>query len=76
MIRPGYLERGRTTESWTDRGLRDKVGAEHWPLPALLGALHDAGLTPDGYAEGGHPVPTTFSVRAVSDVAGRYGPSH
>jgi SAM-dependent methyltransferase len=64
VIRPGYLSGHWTTDSWTDRGLRDKVGAGHWPLPELLSAFHAAGLTPDGYGEGGAPTPVTLSVRA------------
>lgn len=64
VLRPGYLDGHWTKQSWTDQGIRDKVGASHWPLPALLRAFLDAGLTLDGFAEGGAPVPTVFSVRA------------
>jgi hypothetical protein len=50
--------------SWTDQGIRDKVGAVHRPLPELLHAFLDAGLTPDRFAEGGDPTPTVFAIRA------------
>jgi hypothetical protein len=65
VIEPGYLDGHWTTDSWTDQGLRDKVGAAHWPLPALLHLLTGAGLTLERFAEGGGPVPTVLGVRAV-----------
>jgi SAM-dependent methyltransferase len=64
VLRPGYLDRHRTTASWTDRGLRDKVGAAHQPLPELLNAMPAAGLELDRFAEGGAPIPTVLAVRA------------
>lgn len=64
IIRPGYLDRHWTRNSWTDKGIRDKVGASHWPLPELLNAFIDAGLTPDRFTEGGTPLPTVLAVRA------------
>jgi SAM-dependent methyltransferase len=67
VIRPGYLDRHWTTDSWTDQGLRDKVGAAHWPLPELLGMFTAAGLTLERFAEGGHPTPPVLGVRAVKD---------
>src|SRR6266545_5242663 len=36
VIRPGYLDGHWTKASWTDQGVRDKVGATHRPLPELL----------------------------------------
>jgi len=63
VIRPGYRDGHWTKESWTDAGVRAKVGASHWPLSALMGMFRDAGLTPVAYHEGGAPTPTTFSVR-------------
>ena len=39
VIRPGYLESNWTTASYTDQGIRDKVGAEHRPLSWLLNAV-------------------------------------
>ncbi|MFJ7214288.1 class I SAM-dependent methyltransferase [Amycolatopsis sp. NPDC098790] len=65
VIRPGYRESGWTTASWTDRGLRDKVGATHRPLPDLLHAVLEAGLVFERFAEGGAPTPTVLGWRAV-----------
>jgi SAM-dependent methyltransferase len=64
VIRPGYLDRNWTTDSWTDQGIRDKVGAIHRPLPELLHAMLDAGLVPERFAEGGAPTPVMFALRA------------
>ena len=65
VIGPGYRDGHWTRNSWTTEGVRDKVGAVHFPLPALLGSFVDAGLTLTGFAEGGAPTPTTLSIRAV-----------
>jgi SAM-dependent methyltransferase len=65
VVRPGYLDGHWTTDSWTDQGLRDKVGAAHWPLPALLDMLTGAGLRLERFAEGGAPTPTVLGIRAV-----------
>lgn len=64
IIRPGYLDTYWTRTTWTDKGLRDKVGAMHRPLPALLHAFLDAGLVLERFGEGGEPTPTMFAVRA------------
>jgi hypothetical protein len=64
LIRPGYLDSYWTKESWTDKGLRDKVGAMHRPLPELLHAFLDAGLTLERFPEGGAPTPIMFAVKA------------
>ncbi|HEY2174885.1 MAG TPA: class I SAM-dependent methyltransferase [Mycobacteriales bacterium] len=64
VIRPGYLDGHWTKASWTDQGVRDKVGATHQPLPDLLHALLDAGLTVERFAEGGEPIPTVLAVKA------------
>ncbi len=64
VVRSGYLDSAWTAESWTDQGVRDKVGAVHWPLPELLQAFLDAGFGLDRFAEGGEPVPTMFAIRA------------
>jgi SAM-dependent methyltransferase len=64
VIRPGYLDGHWTKESWTDQGIRDKVGATHLPLPALLHAVLDAGLTLERFAEGGGPSPMVLALRA------------
>lgn len=63
VIRPGYLDRHWTTESWTDQGIRDKVGAAHWPLPELLHAFLDAGLALERFTEGGAPIPVVLAAR-------------
>jgi len=64
VIRPGYLDGHWTKHSWTDQGIRDKVGASHWPLPDLLHMVIDAGLTVERLAEGGAPTPVVLAVRA------------
>ncbi|MGW4474480.1 class I SAM-dependent methyltransferase [Nonomuraea sp. NPDC004354] len=64
VIRPGYLDGHWTKASWTDQGVRDKVGATHRPLPELLHAFLDAGLTLDRFAEGGSPAPVMFAIKA------------
>jgi SAM-dependent methyltransferase len=65
IVRAGYLHGHWTKASWTDRGLRDKVGATHTPLPALLQSFVDAGFVLDGFREGGEPIPTVLAVRAL-----------
>jgi len=64
VIRPGYLDGQWTRASWSDQGVRDKVGATHLPLPALFHAFLDAGLTIERFTEGGEPTPTVLAVRA------------
>lgn len=64
VIRPGYLDGHWTKRSWTGQGVRDKVGANHWPLPELLRMFGDAGFTLERFAEGGAPVPMVFGIRA------------
>jgi SAM-dependent methyltransferase len=63
VIRPGYLDSHWTRASWTNQGLRDKVGAAHRPLPELMHAFLDAGLTLERFAEGGAPTPLVLAVR-------------
>jgi len=65
VIRPGYRDGHWTKASWTDQGVRDKVGATHVPLPELMHAFHDAGLTPEAFAEGGQPTPVVLAIRAT-----------
>jgi len=65
VVRPGYLNGHWTKESWTDQGVRDKVGAVHLPLPTLLQLFVDAGFALDGIREGGDPIPTVLAVRAL-----------
>jgi hypothetical protein len=64
VIRPGYLDGHWTKASWSDQGLRDKVGAARLPLPALLHAFLDAGLQLERFAEGAGPVPAVLGIRA------------
>ncbi|HEX5494219.1 MAG TPA: methyltransferase domain-containing protein [Mycobacteriales bacterium] len=64
VIGPGYLDGHWTTESWTDRGVRARVGAVHRPLPDLMHAFGAAGLTLERFTEGGAPTPTVLAVRA------------
>jgi SAM-dependent methyltransferase len=64
VIHPGYLDGHWTKASWTDQGVRDKVGATHRPLPELLHAVVDAGLTLERFAEGGAPTPVVLAARA------------
>ncbi|RDI32112.1 class I SAM-dependent methyltransferase [Lentzea flaviverrucosa] len=75
VVRPGYLDVHHTRESWTDQGLRDKVGASHWPLPTLLNAFLDAGLTPRRFAEGGTPVPVVLAAATTKPPHTRPAPS-
>lgn len=70
VIRPGYLDGHWTRDSWTTNGVRDKVGASHFPLPVLLRMFLETGLRFADFAEGGGPVPTTMSVRAVRPPGG------
>jgi SAM-dependent methyltransferase len=65
VIRPGYLDGRWTTDSWTDQGVRDKVGAVHHPLAELLNDVRSAGFTLDRFAEGAEPTPVTLSFRAT-----------
>lgn len=64
VIRPGYLTGHWTTASWTDQGVRNRVGATHLPLPELMHAFLDAGLTIESLAEGGPITPGTLAIRA------------
>ena len=64
VIRPGYRDGHWTRASWTDKGVRDKVGAAHVPLPPLLHAFTDAGLVLDRFAEGAGPAPQVLALRA------------
>jgi ubiquinone/menaquinone biosynthesis C-methylase UbiE len=64
VVRRGYRDRHWTKESWTDRGVRDKVGATHVPLPSLLHSFLSAGLVLERFAESGGEVPSVLAVRA------------
>jgi hypothetical protein len=58
--------------------VRDKVGATHFPLPALLHAFLHVGLVPERFAEGGAPVPAVLAIRArkAAAVSRRAGRGH
>jgi hypothetical protein len=64
VTRPGYLDVGWTTDSWTDQGIRDKVGAAHFPLAGLLNDVAAAGFAFEAFREGGEPTPIVLSFRA------------
>jgi ubiquinone/menaquinone biosynthesis C-methylase UbiE len=64
VIRPGYRDTYWTRDSYTDQGIRDKVGAQHRPLPELLGAVLAAGLVLEEFAEGDGPTPMMLAFRA------------
>jgi SAM-dependent methyltransferase len=64
VVRPGYLDGNWAKTSWTNRGVRDKVGATHLPLPALLHAFLEAGLALERFAEHGVPTPVVMAVKA------------
>lgn len=72
LIRPGYLDSNWTTQSWTDQGIRDKVGATHRPLPELLHAFLDAGLVFERFAEGGTPTPIMLAIKARKPLTPRH----
>jgi SAM-dependent methyltransferase len=73
VIRPGYGDGHWTTQSWTDKGIRDKVGASHFPLAELLNAVLDAGMVPERFAESGGPTPVVLAMRARVPAGGRPG---
>jgi ubiquinone/menaquinone biosynthesis C-methylase UbiE len=64
IIRPGYLNTYWTRDSYSDKGLRHKVGAMHRPMSQLLNLVLDAGLVLERFAEGGEPTPIMFALRA------------
>jgi SAM-dependent methyltransferase len=65
LIEPGYLDGDSwSRRSWTTEGVRDKVGAAHFPLPQLLHMVTDAGLVLERFGEGGAPTPTVLAFRA------------
>ena len=64
VLRPGYRTDHWATDSHSDRGLRDKVGAQHRPLATLLNDVLAAGFVLERFAEGGAPTPATLVLRA------------
>jgi SAM-dependent methyltransferase len=69
VIGPGYVDGHWTKASWTKDGVRDKVGAQHWPLPELLNMFGGVGFVLERFTEGGEPTPMVFAVRARKPVA-------
>ena len=69
VVRPGYLDGSWTTDSWTDRGIRDKVGASHMPVADLVNALLEAGFRIERVSEGGEPTPIVLSFRSRKEPA-------
>jgi SAM-dependent methyltransferase len=65
VVRPGYIDGHWTKQSWTDKGLRDKVGATHVPLSTLLRSFVDAGFMLDSFREAGQPTPTVLAIKAL-----------
>ena len=65
VIRPGYLDGNWTTASCTDQGLRDKVGAAHWPLASLLNTVIGTGPRIEALCEEAEPTPVVLSLRAI-----------
>lgn len=63
VVRPGYLDGAWTTASWTDRGIRDKVGASHLPVAELLNAILGVGYQLERASEGGELFPVVLSFR-------------
>lgn len=75
VVRAGYLAEAWTPPVGPTAGqvgasgqVRDKVGAAHYPLAALLNAIIDAGFTIGQTFEGFSPTPITFSVAATTHV--------
>jgi ubiquinone/menaquinone biosynthesis C-methylase UbiE len=65
LIQSGYLDGGSWTKrSYTTAGVRDKIGAAHFPLPRLLHMVTDAGLALERFGEGGSPTPVVLALRA------------
>ncbi|NUR89305.1 MAG: class I SAM-dependent methyltransferase [Nonomuraea sp.] len=63
VVRPGYGAAYWTKESFTSEGVRNRVGASHWPLAELFNSFVAAGLTLERFAERGGPVPIVLGVR-------------
>ena len=64
VVRPGYLDGCWTTDSWTNQGIRDKVGASHLPVAELLNGVLATGLELQRVSEGGEPTPIVLSLQA------------
>ncbi|WP_440070856.1 class I SAM-dependent methyltransferase [Streptosporangium sp. OZ121] len=67
VIHPTYRLRGWHERSpwWREGGVRDRVGMSHVPLPDLVNAFIDAGLSIDRLFEPReHAIPSVLAVRA------------
>jgi SAM-dependent methyltransferase len=71
VIQPGYMDAHWTKASYTERGVRIRVGANHFPLPDLMHAFSDADLAIERFVEGGRPTPTVLAMRARKHGAAR-----
>ncbi|WP_117208539.1 class I SAM-dependent methyltransferase [Allorhizocola rhizosphaerae] len=71
IVDGSYHRRDRRFDSFTDQGVRDKVGAWHTPLPDLLHTALDSGLTLTRVVEAGSPdaVPDIFGFTARASLA-------
>jgi SAM-dependent methyltransferase len=69
VIGPGYRDGSWTRDSWTDQGIRDKVGASHLPLADLVNLMIDGGFHLERTTEGGRPTPIVLSFRCRTPLA-------
>lgn len=70
IIHPTYRRTGWHPRSpwWRDGGLRERLGMHQLPLPDLLNAFMDAGLSLDRvYEPREDPIPRILAVRATRD---------
>jgi len=72
IVDNGYHRRERRWDSFTDQGVRDKVGAWHLPLADLLNAFRAAGLEIVDTVEAGPDdgVPDVFAISSRRRSAG------
>lgn len=65
LIKPGYLDAGSwTRQSWSEEGIRSKIGSYHLPLTSQLNAFNTADLHIDRVSESGGPTPAILGIRA------------
>ncbi|GAA3828848.1 hypothetical protein GCM10022226_57120 [Sphaerisporangium flaviroseum] len=67
ICHPTYRIKGRHRRSpwWREGGVRDRVGMSHVPLPDLINAFIDAGLSIDRvYEPRGHLIPPVPALKA------------
>lgn len=65
VISPGYLDAGALTKkSWSDEGIRSKIGSYHLPMSSLLNVFSAAGLNIEQVSESGGPTPAILAIRA------------